>query len=484
MQFNSLQFLVFCLIVLPAYFAVPRRSRWVLLLVASLFFYFSFGPAFILIVSAIILFDFFNGLWIERSGGKTRRRMLLAGILVNAAVLVGFKYYNFINQNLGNILSLFHFGPPFPYISILVPVGLSYITFQSVSYKIEIYRGNLKAERNPGILALYLILFTKVIAGPIEKPQKLIPQFRSRHEFDFELFKQGVMQIAWGLFKKCVIADRLAVVVDAAYKSQYAGHGPELAVATFFYAFQVYCDFSGYTDIALGVSRVMGLQLTDNFNKPYFSTSVADFWRRWHISLSQWLRDYIYLPVAYGLSRKWKREKYLGVKTEKWIYFAATGTAFLVCGAWHGAAWHFIVWGALFGFYLSFSVATSRYRKKFYRRTGIVRFPELLSFTRIITTFILVSFTWIFFRADSIRDAFLVIRNIGSFPWAVPRFPLNSAEMALCFLLILVLIVKERFFFSVRIRHPFTWGISLAALLLITYFFGIFENTQFIYFQF
>lgn len=485
MLFNSLQFLVFCLIILPAYFVIPKRFQWGFLLLASVFFYFSFSPFFIVSLVGIILFDYITGYLIEIATGKSKKALFILGITGNLAILIFYKYYNFINQNIGNILSLFHTVTPFPFMTILVPVGLSFITFQSISYKIEIYRKNINAERNPGIYALYLMLFTKVIAGPIERPQQLIPQIRRYHEFDFELFKSGIMQMVTGFFKKTVIADRLAIVVDPAFKNPSGQNGMELFIAIIFYSFQVYCDFSGYVDIALGASKVMGIQLTDNFNKPYFSKSISEFWRRWHISLSFWLRDYIFLPVAYGLSRKWEKESWLNVKTDKWIYFVATSVTFLICGIWHGAALHYILWGGLFGFYMCFSVATSKSRKEFYRFTGVVKFPIIFSFTKIISTFLLVTFTWIFFKADSIENAVFIIYKIGSLSFNEPlHFPLNMAEMIFSILLIVLLIFKERFFFSIPVKNTVKWGLSIIILTLCIFLFGIFDNNQFIYFQF
>ena len=485
MLFNSLQFIVFCLIIVPAYFVIPSRFQWGLLLLASIFFYLSFVPYLIVVMGAVILFDYLTGIQIEHAIGKRRTAMLILGISGNIAILILFKYYNFINLNIAQILAFFQTETPFPFISILAPIGLSYITFQSISYKIEIFRNNIQAERNLGIYSVYLMLFTKVIAGPIERPQHLLPQLKIRHEFDFELFKEGLMQMAFGFFKKVVIADRLAMVVDAAYQDPSGQNGMELFIAVIFYSFQVYCDFSGYTDIALGVSKVMGIQLTDNFNKPYFSKSISEFWKRWHISLSLWLRDYIYLPVAYGLSRKWKKESYLTLRTDKWIYFFATMITFLICGFWHGAAWHYIIWGGLFGFYLCFSIATSKTRKEIYRDIRIVKFPKIFSFTKILTTFLLISFTWIFFRSDSIEQAVFIIYKIGLLSVTDPvHFALNRPEMIFSLLLILLLIVKERFFFLVTTRNTVKWGVSMAFLTISIYFFGIFNNIQFIYFQF
>lgn len=366
-----------------------------------------------------------------------------------------------------------------------MPIGLSYITFQSVSYKTEIYRKHIAAERDIGIYALFLMLFTKVIAGPIERVQNLIPQFRIRHNFDFTLFKAGMMQIAFGFFKKVVIADRLGIVVDKVYQNPLAHNGTELIIASLFYSFQVYCDFSGYTDIALGVSKIIGINLTDNFNKPYFSKSISEFWKRWHISLSYWLRDYIFLPISYRLSRKWKEERYLFVRTEKWIYFSAIVVTFLICGFWHGSAWHYVVWGLLFAVYLSFSIATLSYRRKFYKRIKLTNYPRFFSATKLITTFLLVTFTWIFFRAESIGQGCYIVKKITSISVNdTLRLPLNYTEMAFSFLLILILIVKEKFFYLIQTSNTPKWFLIIVLLSLSCYFFGIFIMKQFIYFQF
>ena len=485
MLFNSLQFVVFCLIIIPVYFTLSNRFQNILLLLCSIFFYFTFGPYVILILVSIIVFDFFTGIQLASSAGWRRKVFFILGLLINIFVLLSFKYYNFINQNLGHILSVFHALTPFPQISIIVPVGLSYITFQSLSYKIEIYRKNIPAERDPVIFALFLMLFTKVIAGPIERPQKLIPQFKIRYNFDFSLFKEGMVQIAFGFFKKVVIADRLAIVVDSVYQNPSIHSGTELLVASLFYSFQIYCDFSGYTDIALGVSKIMGIRLVDNFNKPYFSKSISEFWKRWHISLSFWLRDYLFLPVSYRLSRKWKKKRYLFVRTEKWIYFSAALITFFICGLWHGSAWHYVFWGLLFAVYLCFSIATASYRKKFYKKIRLVKYPGFFSITKVITTFLLVTFTWIFFRADNISQGINIIKKIASLSMTDPvRFSINNIEMAFSSLLIIILIIKEKYFYVIQSNDNIKWFTIILLLSFCCYFFGIFTTKQVIYFQF
>ena len=485
MPFNSLQFIVFCFIIVPVYFILPNRFQNILLLLGSAFFYFAFGPFIILFLFAIIFFDFLIGIKIESSSGGVRKVLFILGVVINVLILLSFKYYNFINQSIGDILSIFHTSTRLPYISIIVPVGLSYITFQSISYKIEIYRKHIPAEKDPGIYALFLILFTKIVAGPIERPQNLIPQFKIRHNFDFLLFKSGMIQIAFGFFKKVVIADRLAIVVDSIYQNPLVHNVSEFFIASLFYSFQIYCDFSGYTDIALGVSKIMGFRLMENFDKPYFSKSISEFWKRWHMSLSFWLRDYLFLPISYRLSRRWKNDRFLYVRTEKWIYFSAVLVTFTICGLWHGSAWHYVLWGLLFATYMSFSIATSSYRKRFYKKIRITKYPRFFATTKIITTFLLVTFTWIFFRADSIGESLVIIKKIASMSVTDHvQVPLNHAEMVFSFFLIIMLIVKEKYFFIIQTSNTLKWVLVFLLVSLSCYFFGIFNMKQFIYFQF
>jgi len=485
MIFTSLQFLVFFVIVFSLYYLLPYRMRWPLLLISSVYFYMAFSFDFILDTGLLIIIDYFFGKWIAKASGKKRQHLLIAGILINVLFLLIFIYYNFISQNIGDLLSLFYSHTPLPHLGVLVPVGLSYFTFQSISYKIEISRNNISPEPNIGIYALYILYFPKIASGPIERPKDLIPQFRVKHDFDFELMKSGLSQMAFGFFKKLVIADRLAMVVDSAYKNPQAKNGTEMLIATIFYSFQIYCDFSGYIDIALGASKTLGIRLTDNFNKPYFSTSVADFWKRWHITLSFWLRDYIYLPLAYSLSRKLKKERYLSVRSDKWIYYAATSVTFLLCGLWHGPAWHYIFWGGLFALYLCFSIATSKPRKKFYKKTGITKYPQIHTFTKTIITFVLITFAWIFFRSDSITQALLVIKQLAGISISDHlQLPINTIELLFSVFLIISLIIKEKYFFVITAKTTLSWAITLSLIILCCYFFGIFNYRQFIYFQF
>ncbi len=298
MLFNSLEFVIFFPVVTLLYFLLPHRFRWLHLLAASCVFYMFFIPAYILILAFTIVIDYFAGILIENARGKSRKIFLATSLAANIGVLFVFKYYNFFSENLAQIASLLNVEYALPALSILLPVGLSFHTFQAMSYTIEVYRGNQKAERHFGIYALYVMFYPQLVAGPIERPQSLIHQFYERHDFDSNRVSNGLKLMLWGLFKKIVVADNLAVFVDAVYNQPRAWDGVNLIIATIFFAFQIYCDFSGYSDIAIGAAEVMGFKLMTNFNRPYHSKSISEFWKRWHISLSTWFRDYLYIPLG------------------------------------------------------------------------------------------------------------------------------------------------------------------------------------------
>jgi len=399
MLFNSFQFLYFFIVVTTLYFVLPHKFRWMLLLVSSCYFYMTFVPVYILILAFTIVIDYFAGIYIEKTPGKKKRLFLIASLIANIGTLAVFKYYNFINDNITLLLHGFNATNHLPYLSILLPIGLSFHTFQAMSYTIEVYRGNQKAERNFGIYSLYVMFYPQLVAGPIERPQNLLHQFRAQHKFDYQRVADGLKLMAWGLFKKVVIADRLSIVVNDVYDNPHHYHGISFVIATVFFAFQIFCDFSGYTDIAIGAAQVMGFKLMKNFNRPYHAKSISDFWSRWHISLSTWFKDYLYIPL--GGSR---------VKIPRWYFNLFI--VFLISGLWHGANWTYIVWGALNGFYLIFALMTEKVRNKVADFTGLSKFKMLNSAIQIFTTFILVTVAWVFFRAHSIQDALYILKSI------------------------------------------------------------------------
>lgn len=398
MLFNSFTFLIFFPVVVAGYFAIPHRFRWAWLLGASCYFYMAFIPVYILILFFLIAVDYAAGLLIEGSAGARRRSWLIMSLIANIGMLAVFKYFNFLNANARAIAEVFHWPYGMPVLSLILPIGLSFHTFQAMSYTIEVYRGRQKAERHLGIYALYVMFFPQLVAGPIERPQHLLPQFYERHEFDYERVTSGLRRIAWGLFMKVVIADRLARYVNIVYNDPSSFEGLTLVVATVFFAFQIYCDFAGYSHIAIGTAEVMGFRLIENFNRPYLAQSISEFWSRWHISLSTWFRDYLYIPLG-------------GNRVPKPRWYFNLFVTFLLSGLWHGANWTFVIWGALNGFYLISSIVTASARERLTSAIGLSRRPALHGGIRVATTFALACVAWVFFRAGSLHDAMVVFRH-------------------------------------------------------------------------
>jgi alginate O-acetyltransferase complex protein AlgI len=488
MLFNSLQFLIFFIVITFAYFTIPHKYRWFLLLSGSCFFYMAFVPIYILILGFTIVVDYFAGILLEESEGKYRRWYLIASLIANIGVLAVFKYYNFLNDNLSLLLHSAALRNPIPHLSILLPIGLSFHTFQAMSYTIEVYRGKQKAERRFGIYALYVMFYPQLVAGPIERPQNLIHQFYEKHYFDYQRVTDGLKLMAWGLFKKVVIADRLASIVDNVYNSPHEYKGLSMIIATIFFSFQIFCDFSGYSDMAIGAAKIMGFKLMKNFDRPYQSKSIHEFWSRWHISLSTWFKDYLYISL--GGNR---------VSIPRWyfnLFFV-----FLVSGLWHGANWTFIIWGALHGFYLVFAIVTKNPRNKLSHWVFLDRVPRFNNVLQTIVTFMLASFAWIFFRANTVSDAFYIIKhsitgladNLSDLRHHIPlNLNLGSTTAQICVGIAAIILMEAIHIF--QNRHSVTewvrskpamlrWGIYYAVFFLIL-FFGVYENRQFIYFQF
>jgi alginate O-acetyltransferase complex protein AlgI len=473
MLFNSLHFLFFFPAVVALYFATPARYRWALLLAASYYFYAAWRLEYVVLIMVSTLADYLCGLRMGRLATKRERKpWLILTLVVNLGLLFVFKYLDFFGDSLRALFNQFNIFYDVPAYNLLLPVGISFYTFQTLSYSIEVYRGNQKPERHLGIFALYVSFFPQLVAGPIERSTRLLPQFWVQHGFDASRAASGFRLILWGFFKKIVIADRLAIYVNDVYGNPGAQDGLTLLVATYFFAFQIYCDFSAYSDIAIGSARIMGYDLMQNFRRPYFARSIQEFWQRWHISLSTWFRDYVYIPLG-------------GNRVPKWRWYVNLMAVFLVSGLWHGAAWTFVVWGALHGGYLIVGVLTLDVRERAWQalerlagrpaggrvetvpglapvgvaaggagireanislaglslmqavrhtarwdgrlaslpgavRSVAVQSPRLavpgLATLRyvlaVICTFHLVLFAWIFFRADSFADAATVIGGI------------------------------------------------------------------------
>lgn len=488
MLFNSISFLVFFTIVTSLYFALPYKFRWLLLLLSSCYFYMSFVPVYILILGFTVIIDYFAGIMIESATGKKKLFFLICSLVANIGILAIFKYYNFIIYNLSFLFEHAGVNNPFSYLSILLPIGLSFHTFQAMSYTIEVYRGKQQAEKHFGIYALYVMFYPQLVAGPIERPQNLLHQFYENHDFDYVRITDGLKLMAWGLFKKVIIADRLSILVDNVYNNPYHHRGLSFIIATVCFSFQIFCDFSGYSDMAIGIAKVMGFKLMRNFNSPYHAQSVAEFWTRWHISLSTWFKDYLYIPL--GGNRVSVPRLYLNLSI-----------VFLVSGLWHGANWTFIAWGALHGFYLIFSIATKKYKSRIGRNTGLQNYPRLNSTLQVFITFFLVSFAWIFFRAKSISIAFYIIKSIITDTSADVYNLLHHRQSHLDLgligkeiwvaifsvaLLEVVHIIQRRHSIVALIRTKpayLRWAVYYSFLVLLLLF-NVSDSKQFIYFQF
>ncbi len=496
MIFNSLAFLIFFSIVVFLYFAIPYRYRWGLLLIASYFFYMCWEIKYILLIIISTLTAYCAAILIEKEPSR-KKLFLILGVSSNLCILFLFKYFNFFNDSLNTFFNFINLPYDVPAFNVLLPIGISFYTFQTVGYVVDVYRGESKAEKHLGIFALYVSYFPQLVAGPIERSTRLLPQFLEKHKFDYQRVTDGLKLMAWGMFKKVVIADRLAALVTQVYNDPQEYQGVSLIVATVLFAFQVYCDFSGYTDIAIGAGQVMGIKLMKNFDRPYAARSVTEFWRRWHISLSSWIRDYLFLPIAL-------KKRYWGT----WGILYATMIAFSLMGLWHGANWNFLFFGVLHGLALSYEIVTKKWRMKI---TGYIP-SQIYNTLSLIFTFAFINFTYIFFRANTISDALYIVSHLftgtGSFFLQLVNHTItfNTAEIRetirsifynqplqkvfwavalICFLEVIQYIQKYGSIREMLSKKPvwFRWPIYYAIVSAILYL-GIWDEQQFIYFQF
>ena len=389
-------------LVYVVFYFVGERARWFVLLAASLLFYAALNVPYLLVVLMLVAtVTYAYGIWLDQAeSAKAKRILLWGGVVTNVLILVGMKYLPFLSENLKALSTLLALDSQIQPVKAFVSIGVSYYVFQALSYLFDIYLEIEKPERHFGYFALYLAFFPKLLQGPIERSGNLLPQLKAKYEFNYDNIRFGMLLFTWGLFKKVVIADRLGLYVDAVYKDVHAFTGLPLLLATYAYAFQIYMDFSGYTDMALGSARFFNINLTQNFNSPYLATSVADFWRRWHISFSRWILDYIFKP----LQMQWRNWKNWGTAT-------ALVVAFIISGIWHGASWGFVIWGGLHGLYMACSVFYKPYQKKLHKALGIEK-TRFLKYWQIFVTFNMVCFAWVFFRAKDIWEAYYTLTAI------------------------------------------------------------------------
>lgn len=481
MLFNSLAYAAFLPVVLAGYFVLPHRWRTLWLLAASCFFYMVYRPIYILVLGGLITIDYTAALCIERAGRRWAKCFFWISISATIAVLGVFKYSNFIALNVGAVSGFFNLHTTLPTFTWALPIGLSFHTFQSMAYVIEVYRGNQRAERNPIVYATYVMFFPQLVAGPIERPGHLLRQFREVHHFDAGHVASGMKRIAFGLFKKAVIADRLAIFVNYIFDNPASVGGFYLTLGAVAFCYQVYCDFSGYTDIAIGSAEMLGFRLVENFDSPFSSRSIGEFWRRWHMSLSNWFRDYVFIPLG-------------GSRTTPLLTWRNYMITFILAGLWHGANWTFVVWGALNGVFLIAGRALKPYRDQLAEMFGPGRDNPLRVAFGIASTFSLFCLGIIFFRSKDLSEAAYFLTHLYR-DWHVPseievpgadflQFKIALAAILLLELVQLAARKPKLTAYWDTFPAPARW-VPYMALGLGPILFGVyFGKDTFIYFQF
>lgn len=498
MLFNSLHFLIFFPIVVAVYYLIPQKVRSYWLLAASYYFYMCWNAKYVVLLLFSTIVTYVSGIMLERYGqsdieekSKIRHKKLCIAVsfILNLAVLFVFKYLNFGMESLQQVFAQLHITLNVPKVDLLLPVGISFYTFQALGYTMDVYRGEIYAEKNFFRYALFVSFFPQLVAGPIERSKNLLCQLDRPAKPDFDRLRDGFFLMLWGYFLKVVLADRIAVFVDTVYGDFETYTGVYLIVATILFAIQIYCDFSGYSVIAMGAAKILGIQLMENFNAPYLSVSVADFWRRWHISLSYWFRDYLYIPL--GGNRKGKFRKYSNLLL-----------TFGVSGLWHGADWSYVIWGLLNGIWQIIGDILTPFKKKMAGILDIKQDSLSHRVLRTITTFFLVDITWVFFRADSAFSALRIIKRMVTaknhwvwFDGSLYECGLNQKNFSLMIWGILLLFVVDICKYKgIKLREVLArqddWAqsLSVVAAVLGILLFGMwgagYDAANFIYFQF
>lgn len=477
MLFNSWEFILFFIIVCIVYFSLPYKRRALFLLIASYVFYMAWKWEYAFLMLGVTVVNFYSG---KKIGALKERRKqkywVTLAVIVSLSPLIYFKYANFFIDNYLVFLQSLGTKSSFTFLNVILPVGISFFTFQSLSYTLDVYHKKTLVEANFVNFAVFVAFFPQLVAGPIERSSHLLAQFKEKHQFDSDRFLEGTKLFIWGLFKKVVIADRLSSYVDTIYGTPELYTGSTLTIATIFFAIQIYCDFSGYSDMAIGIARILGFRLMQNFNLPYLASSISDFWKRWHISLSSWFADYVYIPIGGN------RVKYL-----RWVFNIFV--VFVLSGFWHGASWTFIVWGALHALY--YLLENWGNKLLLYFKLNEVKKTTIYKLIKITLVFILVCYAWIYFRANSISDAFLISEKIMT-GWndTVYLGASTVTFMLSVFLIVFLFVVQvlqyfkiSSLYFSKPRTYPLFQFIWYIGLLLGITLFGVSSNA-FIYFQF
>ncbi len=500
MEFLSFEFFIFFTIILIVSSMLSPFFRSLSLLIASYYFYLSFSYKYLLLLITLTILDYIFALWIDSINRNFKKKLIfLLIIFINAGILITFKYLDFFTEFINTIFGSFNISNKFSPARILLPIGISYYIFKKLSYLTDVYRGQLKAEKDFVHFALYISFFPELIAGPIDRASNLLEQFKNDLKFNLNQITEGLQLVGWGLFKKLVIADRVGIMVDSVFVSPDAFSRTTVMIAVLFYSFQIYCDFSGYTDIVIGLSRILGFKLMANFKQPYFAISISDFWKRWHISLSLWLRDYLFLPLSYSFMKQFDRSKFLFKKVEVWGYISGTLITMILCGLWHGAKWTFVFWGFLHGILLVFSLLTRKIRKNFVKKIKLKQSPKIHFLIKRIFTFFSISFLWIFFRAESFEKAFSIIgrffsgQNLASGKSvqsinSIGGISYGNFYISIIAILILLFVEyflekKDSFLLVNNIKIWLRWSIYFFFIFSILIF-GIYQKTEFIYGQF
>lgn len=497
MLFNSYNFLIFFPIVVLVYYLIPHKIRYIWLLIASYYFYMCWNAKYALILLFSTAITYASGLLITRANKiedekkrvRWKKIFVALSFIINLSILFLFKYFDFAVENINRVLNHLNMQLLNPSFDVVLPVGISFYIFQALSYTVDVYRKDVEAEINFLKYALFVSFFPQLVAGPIERSKNLLKQVHERHYWDGQRVKDGLLLMIWGGFQKIVIADRVAIFVNTVFNKFPQYGGMYVVVAAVLFAFQIYCDFAGYSTIAIGAAKVMGFELMENFNAPYFSMSVAEFWRRWHISLSSWFKDYLYIPL--GGNRKGKVRKYINLMI-----------VFLVSGLWHGAKWSFIVWGGLNGIFQIIGERLKRVRDWLVEKLHLNRETASHKMYKIITTFALVDLTWIFFRADGFKQALRMIKSIFTVynPWiffddSLYKLGLDRKNFQLMIFAIIILLIADFIKwkgYSVREwvykqERWFRWAFYIISILFVVTF-GIwgpaYSESAFIYFQF
>ena len=496
MYFNTLSFIFFFGAAFSLYYILPSRFRANILLVFSLIFFLSNSLLFIFVISFLVLLDYITVIFFDKKKA-CRKTILVFSISVNLVLLILFKYLNFLFTSLNSAGINVFINIPQTFYEVFIPLGFSFFVFKSISFLVESFRGTLKEKLSLRDLFLYFLFFPSVLSGPIDRPGALLNQFGNISDDFSNNIKTGLSFIILGYIKKSVIADRLSYFVDITYGNIDNSSWFQILIAVVFYSFQIYLDFSGYSDMALGFARMFGISIMQNFEKPYFAKSIQDFWRRWHVSLSTWLRDYLFLPLAYSSTRLMYRFRLTPKTIEKFSYVYSILITMFLAGLWHGANITFILWGLIMGVYIVTSFLTKKHRSRFKKVTGLNRYKSFVSVYQSAFLFVIVTFAWIFFRAESAGEAFKIAGRLF-FPDFNGNnlFSLNTGKVSMVFsvyyplVLIIFIVFAEYFNFRERIlsvigNHGIFYRYALVIILILFILFaGNFSANQFIYFRF